>query len=177
MAEETTTPELADVLANMGQVLNDISTRLVALETRKSGSNGPRKSPTSDAIAAAPEAQRTILENPDPELASLEQAITRTSKVRMIKRAAAHSVEAVQTYICAGGKAARALIAGEGPAIDTLTPMGLVTGSATHAYASAWVKRLQGIDAPTPHASKRSKRVRGNTASQATKRASAGGKL
>ena len=176
MAEQTLLDALhavAEGLQAQNSVLNTLDERLSALETKRS--NG-RKSPTSKAVAEASEPVRQLLENPDPELVALESAVSakRPSKASMVRRAAAHSVDALQTYICAGGKAARAFMAGEGEAITTPTSMGLIPNSSTHLYASAWVSRLTGIT-PKP-AGKRSGRVSGNTASESTKRQSRGGK-
>ena len=169
---------LQAILANTqatNTALGELRDRVVALETKRS--NG-RKSPTTKAVAEAPEPVRLLLENPDSELVALEQAVAskRPSKASMVRRAAAHSTEALQTYICAGGKAARAFMAGEAEAINAPTTMGLIPNSATHLLASAWMDRLSGITR-TP-AGKRGGKVTGNSASQATKRASrAGGKL
>ena len=157
------------------EALHDLSNRVVALESKPTRT---RKSPTTNAIAEAPEPVRALLENPDAELVALESAVSakRPSKASMVRRAAAHSTEALQTYICAGGKAARAFMAGEQEAVTSPTPMGLIPNSATHLYASAWVNRITGIT-PKP-AGKHGGKVIGNSASQATKRAAkAGGKL
>ena len=179
MADEKTILDalhaVAEGLQAQNSVLNELRTDVDALKARKT--NG-RKSPTTQAVAQAPEPVRLLLENPDAELVALESAVSakRPSKASMVRRAAAHSVDALQTYICAGGKAARAFMAGEGEAITTPTTMGLIPNSSTHLYASAWVNRLSGIT-PKP-AGKRSGRITGNSASQATKRAAkAGGKL
>lgn len=166
---------VAEGLEAQNKVLNNLDARIGTLETKRA--NG-RKSPTTQAVAQAPEPVRSLLENPDAELVALESAVSakRPSKASMVRRAAAHSVDALQTYICAGGKAARAFMAGEGEAITQPTTMGLIPNSSTHLYASAWANRLSGIT-PKP-AGKRSGRITGNSASQATKRASkAGGKL
>ena len=178
MADQTVNDALNAIvegLAAQNSVLHTLGERIATLESKRSG---VRKSPTTDAIASAPEPVRELLQNPDAELVALESAVSakRPSKASMVRRAAAHSGDALQTYICAGGKAARAFMAGEGEAITTPTTMGLIPNSSTHLYASAWVNRLSGIT-PKP-AGKRSGRITGNSASQATKRAAkAGGKL
>ena len=178
MADQTILDALhavAEGLQTQNSVLNELR---ADVDTLKAKRTGERKSPTTKAVAEAPEPVRLLLENPDAELVALESAVSakRPSKASMVRRAAAHSTEALQTYICAGGKAARAFMAGQAEAITNPTPMGLIPNSATHLYANAWVNRLSGIT-PKP-AGKRGGRVTGNSASQATKRAAkAGGKL
>ena len=179
MTDENAVHKALEAILASTQATNEavaaLGERVGTLETKRG--NG-RKSPTTKAVAEAPEPVRQLLENPDAELVALESAVSakRPSKASMVRRAAAHSTEALQTYICAGGKAARAFMTGAAEAITSPTPMGLIPNSATHLYANAWMNRLSGIT-PKP-AGKRSGRVTGNSAGQATKRASrAGGKL
>ena len=166
---------LAEAISAQNERLDTLQAQLDAKPTRQS--NGIRQTPTVKAIDSAPEAVKAILAHPDDELMQLEQGVTRASKASMIKRAAAHSPDALRTYICAGGKPARAFMDGTGEAVSELIPgQGLVPGFANHAYAIALLQRIEGTPATKPVRVKGS--VRGSTASQATKRASkAGGKL
>ena len=154
-------PELANLIAGL---VNETASLKAQLATRPTG----RANLATKAISDAPAHVQQILAQPDDELLQLEQLVKRGSKVSMIKRSAAHSTDALQTYICGGGKAARAFMKGEGAALLERTDMGLVPGLATHNYASKMLQRI--TDTSTTPAGK-AKGVRGSTASQATKRA------
>ena len=155
-------PDVAKLLIGMANEIASLKTQ---------GATRGRSTPTVKAITSAPPHVQAILDAPDDELAQLEQllAAKSTSKVNTVKVTAAHSPEALNTYINAGGKAARAFMKGEAEAVTQRGDMGLVPGLHTHNYASKMLQRITGTS--TKPAGK-ARGIRGSTASQATKRAS-----
>lgn len=153
-------PTLDDLVRSVAAKLDEAMTRMDAIEARESAVEFAVQAPTSEATPVASKStKRTKIASPhegNANLDALAQLVKRPSKAKFARKAAGHSLDALLTYQNAGGKAARAFMAGEANAIlDGRTDMGLVTGSTTYNYVRALAASIGGQPVGKPAGKRR----------------------
>ncbi|KKN40276.1 hypothetical protein LCGC14_0734860 [marine sediment metagenome] len=141
MATKTETAILEAVTAQQ-DVLKGLLDRMTAVE------KGPPIVEVTSHDAAVATKKVTTLKTDDTELVALRGAITREGKAKLIDKCAAHSKDALQTLIFAGGRAAREFMADKRKAATAEEEYHLVN-SANGRYAHAMLTRLEKGKGPT----------------------------
>ena len=148
--------DLAKLTEQIGQLANLVvaqNERIGALET------APQDAEPVVAHVATPV---TRLPAQDAEIQRLRLAVPKEAKAKLIDQCAAHSYDALNTLILAGGRDARAFMKGEGPAATKETDFHLVYDHANGLYACKLLEQHEAL--PVTAHSARAKRETGMNA-------------